>query len=456
MKPSLPQGTRDFGAEELQKRYFIMDTIRAVYEKYGFQPLETPTMENLSTLTGKYGDEGDQLLFRIMNQGRKVEKANVKAFEEKDYGKFVASLCERGLRYDLTVPFARYVVMNQHNLAFPYKRYQIQPVWRGDRPQKGRYREFYQCDADVIGSESLLNEVELTQILDEVYTKLGVNVEIRLNNRKVLIGIAEVIGAADKFMDITIAIDKLDKIGIEGVAKELLSRGISQEAIDKIKIFLDTTGSNADKMAVLEQGLADSPVGCKGVEELKTVLGYLNKLDFQQEVVLDITLARGLNYYTGTIYEVKAKDAQMGSISGGGRYDDLTGNFGLKGMSGVGISFGLDRIYDVMEELGLFENLATNTTKVLFINFGGTSEEYAFQLLQKFRQANIASELFPDDVKMVKQMKYANAKNIPFVVFVGEEEMEASSLKLKNMESGEQNSMSLNEAIAIIRGQNLK
>lgn len=452
MKPSIPQGTRDFGAEELQKRYYIINTIRAVYEKYGFQPLETPSMENLSTLTGKYGDEGDQLLFRIMNQGRKVQSADLKAFGEKDFGKFVSSLCDRGLRYDLTVPFARYVVMNQHNLAFPYKRYQIQPVWRGDRPQKGRYREFYQCDADVIGSESLLNEVELTQILNEVYNKLGVNVEIRLNNRKVLIGIAEMIGAAEQFMDITIAIDKLDKIGIDGVSKELEKRGISDAAIEKIKLFLDTQGSNADKIATLERELADSEVGRKGVEELQTLFGYLDKLELQQEIVLDITLARGLNYYTGTIYEVKAKDAKMGSISGGGRYDDLTGNFGLKGMSGVGISFGLDRIYDVMEELNLFENIATNTTKVLFINFGGESEAYAFQLLQKFRQANIASELYPDDAKMKKQMKYANAKNIPFVVFVGAEEMQMGSLKLKNMESGEQKSMGLEEAIDLVIG----
>jgi len=407
-------------------------------------------MEKLSTLTGKYGDEGDQLLFRVMNQGQKVGKADLKAFEEKNFGKFVSSLCDRGLRYDLTVPFARYVVMNQHKLAFPYKRYQIQPVWRGDRPQKGRYREFYQCDADVIGSTSLLNEVELTQILDDVYSQLKVNVEIRLNNRKVLIGIAEVIGAADKFMDITIAIDKLDKIGIEGVSKELINRGVSESAIEKIKIFLDTKGSNADKMAVLERELADSETGKKGVEELQTLFGYLNKLELQQEVVLDITLARGLNYYTGTIYEVKAKDAKMGSISGGGRYDDLTGNFGLKGMSGVGISFGLDRIYDVMEDLSLFENMATNTTQVLFINFGGESEEYAFQLLQKIRQANISAELYPDSVKMKKQMKYANAKNIPYVVFVGVEEMQASSLKLKDMQSGEQNAMSLAAAIEVI------
>ncbi|MFK7906677.1 MAG: histidine--tRNA ligase [Chitinophagales bacterium] len=450
MKPSIPQGTRDFGAEELQKRYYIINTIRAVYEKYGFQPLETPTMEKLSTLTGKYGDEGDQLLFRVMNQGQKVGKADLKAFEEKNFGKFVSSLCDRGLRYDLTVPFARYVVMNQHKLAFPYKRYQIQPVWRGDRPQKGRYREFYQCDADVIGSTSLLNEVELTQILDDVYSQLKVNVEIRLNNRKVLIGIAEVIGAADKFMDITIAIDKLDKIGIEGVSKELINRGVSESAIEKIKIFLDTKGSNADKMAVLERELANSETGKKGVEELQTLFGYLNKLELQQEVVLDITLARGLNYYTGTIYEVKAKDAKMGSISGGGRYDDLTGNFGLKGMSGVGISFGLDRIYDVMEDLSLFENMATNTTQVLFINFGGESEEYAFQLLQKIRQANISAELYPDSVKMKKQMKYANAKKIPYVVFVGVEEMQASSLKLKDMQSGEQNAMSLAAAIEVI------
>lgn len=452
MKPSIPQGTRDFGAEELQKRYYIVNTIRAVYEKYGFQPLETPTMENLSTLTGKYGDEGDQLLFRIMNQGRKVQKADLKAFGEKNFGKFVTSLCDRGLRYDLTVPFARYVVMNQHKLAFPYKRYQIQPVWRGDRPQKGRYREFYQCDADVIGSTSLLNEVELTQILDEVYTKLGLKAEIRLNNRKVLVGIAEVIGAADKFMDITIAIDKLDKIGIDGVSKELEKRDISENAIEKIKLFLDTTGSNADKIAVLERELADSAIGSKGVEELKTLFGYLDKLELQQDIVLDITLARGLNYYTGTIYEVKSKDVSMGSISGGGRYDDLTGNFGLKGMSGVGISFGLDRIYDVMEELALFENVSTNTTKVLFINFGGESEEYAFQLLQKFRQANIAAELYPDSAKMKKQMKYANSKNIPFVVFVGVEEMQAGSLKLKDMESGEQNSMNLEEAIRLVTG----
>lgn len=447
MKPSIPQGTRDFGAEELQKRYYIINTIRAVYEKYGFQPLETPTMENLKTLTGKYGEEGDKLLFRIMNQGRKVQKADLNAFEARNYGKFVTSLCDRGLRYDLTVPFARYVVMNQHKLAFPYKRYQIQPVWRGDRPQRGRYREFYQCDADVIGSTSLLNEVELTQIFNEVYGALEVNVEIRLNNRKILTGIAEVIGAADRFMDITIAIDKLDKIGIEGVSKELVKRGIGGEAIEKIKVFLATQGSNAEKMAVLERELQGSEVGRKGVEELKTLFAYLDKLQLEQEVVLDITLARGLNYYTGTIYEVKAKDVKMGSISGGGRYDDLTGTFGLKGMSGVGISFGLDRIYDVMEELNLFENIASNTTKVLFINFGGKSEEYAFDLLQSFRRANISAELYPDSAKMKKQMKYANAKKIPYVVFVGEEEIQAGTLKIKDMQSGEQKQVSVQEAI---------
>ncbi len=445
MKPSIPKGTRDFGPKVVLKRRYIIDTIRKVYEEYGYQPLETPAMENLSTLMGKYGEEGDQLLFRVLNQGQKVKKADTQALAEGNLAKFSNSLAERGLRYDLTIPFARYVVMNQHQLTFPFKRYQIQAVWRGDRPQKGRYREFYQCDADVVGSNSLLNEAELVQIFNKVYTQLGISVTVRLNNRKVLAGIADVIGCEEKMMDITIAIDKLDKIGIEGVQKELDNRGLGDLEIEQVTQFLAIEGTISEKLAQLEQLLANSEVGMKGVEELKVLFNYINQVAIQVDVALDVTLARGLNYYTGTIFEVIANDVKMGSISGGGRYDDLTGTFGLPGVSGVGISFGLDRVYDVMEELGKFETININTTQVLFINFGNETEAFAFKCLQELRKAGIPAEIYPDNAKMKKQMKYANSKQIPFVVFTGSEEMETGMLGVKNMQTGEQEKVAVSD-----------
>ncbi len=452
MKPALPKGMRDFGPEIMLKRNYIIETIKRVFENFGYQPLQTPAMEKLTTLTGKYGEEGDKLLFKVLNQGQKVLKADHKAFEEKNAVRFANSLAERGLRYDLTIPFARFVVMNQSQITFPFKRYQVQAVWRGDRPQKGRYREFYQCDADVVGSNSLLNEAELTQIFDMVYNGLGLNVTIKINNRKILAGMAEVVNCADQLTSITIAIDKLDKIGLDGVVKELGERGIPEAAIETIKTFLTAQGDNAGMMALLKEKLANSEIGMKGVEELETLMNYLNTLDLKQTIELDITLARGLDYYTGTIFEVKANDFQIGSISAGGRYDDLTGTFGLKGVSGVGISFGLDRIYDVMEGLGLFQSLAINTTKVLFINFGGDNQAYAFQQLQTLRKAGIAAEIYPDAAKMKKQMKYANAKKIPWVIFTGDAEIESGNLKIKNMETGEQEEMSIEAMLSKLSG----
>ncbi|MGB0840171.1 MAG: histidine--tRNA ligase [Chitinophagales bacterium] len=451
MKPSIVRGTRDFGAEQVKKRQYIINIIRSNFEQFGYQPLETPVMEKLTTLLGKYGDEGDKLLYKVVNSGDFLRKASPEILASGDYRKLLPKISEKGLRYDLTIPFARYVVMNRGTLTFPYKRYQIQPVWRADKPQKGRYREFYQCDADVVGTRSLLNEAEFTQIYDRVFQELGIDVVIKLNNRKILAGIADVIGMKDKFIDMTIAIDKLDKIGLEGVKKELASKGIEGEAVEQLKTFLDFEGSNEETVDFLESQLATSEVGRKGVEELRTLFGYLSKVTISNKIALDLTLARGLNYYTGTIYEVAANGVKIGSIGGGGRYDDLTSTFGMKDVSGVGISFGLDRIYDVMNELDLFAAIDSSTTKLLFINFGGESEMAAFEYLQAFRTKNIAAELYPDSSKMKKQMKYANAKKIAYVAFVGEEERTMGKVKLKNMDTGEQVVYDLAAAIELLQ-----
>lgn len=434
MKPGIPKGTRDFGPEQVFKRNYIFDTIKKVFVKYGYQPIETPTMELLSTLTGKYGEEGDRLLFRVLKRGDKLEKALQDNPSEAD-------LAEEGLRYDLTVPFARFVVMNQNEIAFPFKRYQIQPVWRADRPQRGRYREFYQCDVDVVGSDSLVYEAELTQIYDEVFTKLGIETVIKINNRKVLAGIAEVAGISDRFVEMTIAIDKLDKIGIEGVRKEMQEKGISEESIAKIEQVLQVKN-----LADLKPLLINSSIGTKGIEELEAVFNFLEN-SAKNEVKFDVTLARGLNYYTGCIFEVQAKGVQMGSIGGGGRYDDLTGIFGLKGVSGVGVSFGAERIYDVMEELQLFPADAASSLQVLFVAFDEKTHYYAFQCLNKVRAAGINSEIYPDPGSLKKQMKYANNRNVPYVVLVGDEEMASGQLSLKNMASGEQEKLSLEQII---------
>lgn len=450
-KPSIPKGTRDFGPVEMAKRNYIFDTIKEVYALYGFQQIETPAMETLQTLMGKYGEEGDKLLFKILNSGDYMNKVSDEDLHSLNSLKLAAKLCEKGLRYDLTVPFARYVVQHREELQLPFKRYQIQPVWRADRPQKGRYREFYQCDADVVGSDSLLNEVELMQIVDTVFTKFGVRVCIKINNRKILTGIAEVIGEAEKIVDITVSIDKLDKIGLEKVNEELRNDGISEEAIEKLQPIISLSGSNEEKLEVISQVLAGSETGLKGVEETRFILDTLKAVGLNNEIELDLTLARGLNYYTGAIFEVKALDTPMGSITGGGRYDNLTGIFGLPGLSGVGISFGADRIYDVLNALDLYPKEAVNSTQVLFINFGETETAYCLPIVGKLRQAGIRSEIFPDKAKMKKQMSYANAKNIPFVVLAGENEMAAGKVTLKNMESGEQTLVTAEELIAIVK-----
>lgn len=450
-KPSIPKGTRDFGPVEMAKRNYIFDTIKEVYALYGFQQIETPAMETLQTLMGKYGEEGDKLLFKILNSGDYMNKVSDEDLHSLNSLKLAAKLCEKGLRYDLTVPFARYVVQHREELQLPFKRYQIQPVWRADRPQKGRYREFYQCDADVVGSDSLLNEVELMQIVDTVFTKFGVRVCIKINNRKILTGIAEVIGEAEKIVDITVAIDKLDKIGLEKVNEELRNDGISEEAIEKLQPIISLSGSNEEKLEVISQVLAGSEIGLKGVEETRFILDTLKAVGLNNEIELDLTLARGLNYYTGAIFEVKALDTPMGSITGGGRYDNLTGIFGLPGLSGVGISFGADRIYDVLNALDLYPKEAVNSTQVLFINFGETETAYCLPIVGKLRQAGIRSEIFPDKAKMKKQMSYANAKNIPFVVLAGENEMVAGKVTLKNMESGEQTLVTVEELIATVK-----
>ena len=450
-KPSIPKGTRDFGPVEMAKRNYIFDTIKEVYALYGFQQIETPAMETLQTLMGKYGEEGDKLLFKILNSGDYMNKVSDEDLHSLNSLKLAAKLCEKGLRYDLTVPFARYVVQHREELQLPFKRYQIQPVWRADRPQKGRYREFYQCDADVVGSDSLLNEVELMQIVDTVFTKFGVHVCIKINNRKILTGIAEVIGEAEKIVDITVAIDKLDKIGLEKVNEELRNDGISEEAIEKLQPIISLSGSNEEKLEVISQVLAGSETGLKGVEETRFILDTLKAVGLNNAIELDLTLARGLNYYTGAIFEVKALDTPMGSITGGGRYDNLTGIFGLPGLSGVGISFGADRIYDVLNALDLYPKEAVNSTQVMFINFGETETAYCLPIVGKLRQAGIRSEIFPDKAKMKKQMSYANAKNIPFVVLAGENEMAAGKVTLKNMESGDQTLVTAEELIATVK-----
>ena len=451
-KPSIPKGTRDFSPVEMAKRNYIFNTIREVSHLFGYQQIETPSMENLSTLMGKYGDEGDKLLFKIQNSGDYFSGLTDEELLSRNAAKLASKFCEKGLRYDLTVPFARYVVMHRDEISFPFKRYQIQPVWRADRPQKGRYREFYQCDADVVGSNSLLNEVELVQMIDRVYGKFGIRVSIKINNRKILTGIAEIIGEADKIVDITVAIDKLDKIGLDNVNAELASKGIPQEAIEKLQPIIMLSGSNEEKLETLKSVLSASETGLKGVEESEFILKTVATLGVKSEVELDLTLARGLNYYTGAIFEVKALDVQIGSISGGGRYDNLTGVFGMSGMSGVGISFGADRIYDVLNQLDLYPKEAVNATQLLFVNFGEKEAAYCLPVLSAARDAGIRAEIYPDSAKMKKQMSYANDKNIPFVAIVGENEMNEGKLTLKNMTTGEQSLLTPDELLAIVKG----
>lgn len=449
-KPGIPKGTRDFSPVEMAKRNYIFNTIKEVYALYGFQQIETPAMESLQTLMGKYGEEGDKLLFRVLNSGDYMSKLSDEELQERNSLRLSSRICEKGLRYDLTVPFARYVVMHREELQLPFKRYQIQPVWRADRPQKGRYREFYQCDADVVGSDSLLNEVELMQIVDTVFTRLGVRVQIKINNRKILSGIAEVIGEPEKIVDITVAIDKLDKIGLESVNAELRADGISDEAIEMLQPIIAMSGSNDDKLKTMSDVLAGSEIGMKGVEETRFILDTL-KGTLDNEIEFDLTLARGLNYYTGAIFEVKALDYAIGSITGGGRYDNLTGIFGMPGLSGVGISFGADRIYDVLNGLDLYPKEAVNGTRLLFINFGEKETAYCLPVVKACRVAGINTEMYPDKAKMKKQMGYANAKVIPFVVLAGDNEMAENKVTLKNMETGEQKLVTTEELIAIVK-----
>ena len=446
-KPSIPKGTRDFGPIEMAKRNYIFNTIREVYALYGFQQIETPAMETLQTLMGKYGEEGDKLLFKVLNSGDFLSKTTDEELRERNSLHLAAKLCEKGLRYDLTVPFARYVVMHREELQLPFKRYQIQPVWRADRPQKGRYREFYQCDADVVGSDSLLNEVELMQIVDTVFSRFGIRVQIKINNRKILSGIAEVIGAADKIVDITVAIDKLDKIGIDNVNAELREDGLSEEQIAKLQPIIQLSGSNDEKLTTIAEVLKASETGLKGVEEIRFILNVLKTTGLKNEIQLDLTLARGLNYYTGAIFEVKALDVQIGSITGGGRYDNLTGIFGMPGLSGVGISFGADRIYDVLNQLDLYPKDSVTATQVLFINFGEQETAYCLPIINNVRARGIRAEIFPDSAKMKKQMAYANAKQIPFVALAGENEIKEGKLTLKNMSTGEQQMLTPEEVI---------
>lgn len=455
-KPGIPKGTRDFSPVEMAKRNYIFNTIREVFYLYGFQQIETPSMENLSTLMGKYGEEGDKLLFKIQNSGDYFSGLTDEELLSRNAVKLASKFCEKGLRYDLTVPFARYVVMHRDEISFPFKRFQIQPVWRADRPQKGRYREFYQCDADVVGSNSLLNEVELVQMIDAVFGKFGIRVSIKINNRKILTGIAEIIGEADKIVDITVAIDKLDKIGLDNVNAELASKGIPQEAIDKLQPIILLSGSNEEKLETLKTILVASETGLKGVEESEFILKTVASLGVKSEVELDLTLARGLNYYTGAIFEVKALDVQIGSISGGGRYDNLTGVFGMDGMSGVGISFGADRIYDVLNQLDLYPKNSVNATQLLFVNFGEAEAAYVLPILSKVRAAGIRAEVYPDSTKMKKQMSYANSKAIPFVAIVGETEMNEGKVMLKNMTTGEQALITPDELVeAILKSESI-
>ena len=449
-KPSIPKGTRDFSPMEMAKRNYIFDTIKQVYQLYGFQQIETPAMETLGTLMGKYGEEGDKLLFKVLNSGDYLTKVSDEELQERNALHLAAKLCEKGLRYDLTVPFARYVVMHREELQLPFKRYQMQPVWRADRPQKGRYREFWQFDGDIVGSDSLLNEVELMQIVDTVFTRFGVRVQIKINNRKILTGIAEVIGAADKIVDITVAIDKLDKIGLENVNQELREDGLTEEQIEKLQPIISLEGTNDEKLDTIAQVLAASETGLKGVEESRFILNTLKTLGLKNEIHLDLTLARGLNYYTGAIFEVKALDVQIGSITGGGRYDNLTGIFGMPGISGVGISFGVDRIFDVLNALDCYPKDAVNGTQLLFINFGEKETAYCLPAVAKAREAGIRTEIFPDSSKMKKQMSYANAKQIPFVALAGENEMAEGKLTLKNMLTGEQQLVTIEELITVV------
>lgn len=450
-KPSIPKGTRDFSPIEMAKRNYIFDTIRSVYSLYGFRQIETPAMETLQTLLGKYGEEGDKLLFRVLNSGDYLGKITDEQLAERNSVALSSKICEKGLRYDLTVPFARFVVMHRDEIQLPFKRYQIQPVWRADRPQKGRYREFYQCDADIVGSNSLLNEVELVQIMDTVFQRLGIRVQIKINNRKLLSGIAEIVGEADKIVDITVAIDKLDKIGLDKVNEELRADGISEEAIAKLQPVITLSGTNEEKLQTMENFLSASEIGMKGIEELRFILGACDKVELENELQLDLTLARGLNYYTGAIFEVKALDTPMGSITGGGRYDNLTGIFGMPGISGVGISFGADRIYDVLNTLDLYPKEITTNTQLLFINFGDKEAEYCMPIVSKSRANGIRTELFPDAAKMKKQMSYANANNIPFVALAGDDEIEKGVVTLKNMETGEQKQVTAEEMISIVK-----
>ena len=451
-KPSIPKGTRDFTPAEMAKRNYIFDTIRSVYALYGFKQIETPAMETLQTLLGKYGEEGDKLLFRVLNSGDYLTKVSDEQLAERNSLALSSKICEKGLRYDLTVPFARFVVMHRDEIQLPFKRYQIQTVWRADRPQKGRYREFYQCDADIVGSDSLLNEVELVQIMDTVFLRLGIRVQIKINNRKLLSGIAEIVGEAEKIVDITVAIDKLDKIGLDKVNEELRADGISEEAIAKLQPVITLSGSNEEKLKVMEDFLASSEVGMKGIEELRFILNVASQVDLKNELQLDLTLARGLNYYTGAIFEVKALDTPMGSITGGGRYDNLTGIFGMPGISGVGISFGADRIYDVLNTLDLYPKEITTDTQLLFINFGEKETCYCLPVVAKARQNGIRTEMFPDAAKMKKQMAYANANAIPYVALAGDDEIQKGVVTLKNMETGEQKQVTPEQLIEIVKG----
>ncbi len=446
-QPSIPKGTRDFSPEEMAKRNYIFDTIREVYKLYGFRQIETPAMENLSTLMGKYGEEGDKLLFKILNSGDYLKGISDEELTERNVTRLATKLSEKGLRYDLTVPFARYVVMHRNEITFPFRRYQIQPVWRADRPQKGRYREFFQCDADIVGSDSLINEVELIQIIDEVFNRFGIRVCIKLNNRKILSGIAEIIGELDKIVDITVAIDKLDKIGLEKVNEELASKAISAKAIEQLQPIIMLQGTNEEKLVILKEVLKDSRIGQEGVEELAFILNKLKITGIRSELDLDLTLARGLNYYTGAIIEVKALDVQIGSITGGGRYDNLTGIFGLSGVSGVGISFGADRIFDVLNQLDLYPKNSIQNTKVLFVNFGENEENHIFSVIAKIRKAGISAEIYPEAAKMKKQMSYADSNNIPYVAIIGENEIQENKVTLKNMTSGEQKLLTIEDFI---------
>ncbi len=449
-KPSIPKGTRDFSPAEMVRRNYIFDTIKEVFRLFGFQPIETPAMENLSTLMGKYGEEGDKLLFKILNSGDFISKVPQEMLNEKNSIKLTSKLSEKGLRYDLTVPFARYVVQNRNEISFPFKRYQIQPVWRADRPQKGRYREFYQCDVDVIGSNSLLNEVELVQIIDNVFQRLQINTVVKINNRKILAGIAEAIGEADRMIDITVAIDKLDKIGLEKVNEEMIAKGISEVAVEKLQPILELKGSTVEKLLQIEKVIGNTEVGAKGIAEMRTMFAYLENIELNTEVELDLTLARGLNYYTGAIFEVKSKDVQIGSICGGGRYDDLTGIFGMPDVSGVGVSFGAERIYDVLVAQDAFPTESLEITKALFVNFGEKEEAYCLPVLAKLRKAGVNAEIYPESAKMKKQMTYANRKQIAYVILAGDNEIEAQKFTLKNMGSGEQQVVSAEELIKIL------